>query len=140
MVIRHQRGFTLLEVLVALTIVAIAMGALIKVGGSQASNASYLRDRTLSHWVGMNVVASYQLAEDWPATGRFQGEEEMANHRWFWRAEISETFDVDVRRLDVMIRAQAHSDAPTISQLVAFLPRPSSNAAAGLPPTAEDAP
>lgn len=124
MVARCQRGFTLLEVLVALTIVAIAMGALIKVAGEQAVNAAYLRDRTLAHWVGMNVVAEYQLAEQWPETGRSQGEQVMAQRDWYWRAQISETPDEAVRRLDLTVHAEEGSAAPVLATLAAFLPQP----------------
>lgn len=128
---KSATGFTLLEVLVALAVLSITMAALIKGGGENAANAGYLRDRTLAHWVGMNTVAEYQLAENWPDTGRFQGEEEMAGRRWYWRAEVSETFDEDIRRLDVTV----YVDAPAFAQasdgaegqglasLAAFLPR-----------------
>lgn len=124
--VRRHRGFTLLEVLVALAVVAITMGALIKVAGTQASNASYLRDRTLAQWVGSNVVAAYQLDPAWPEPGLREGMEEMARQRWYWRAVVTDTFDNDVRRLDVSVRAREQRDAPELTSVVAFLPRPAS--------------
>ncbi len=57
---RH-RGFTLLEVLVALAVLAIAMAALIKTGGENTRSAAYLRDKTLAQWVAMNVIAEQRL-------------------------------------------------------------------------------
>ena len=122
---RHSRiaGFTLLEVLVALAVLGITMAALIKGGADNASNAAYLRDRTLAHWVGMNVVAEYQLQSDWPETGSRRGEEEMGGRRWYWRAEVSETFDDSVRRLDVLVRADDAPDAQNLVTLAAFLAR-----------------
>jgi general secretion pathway protein I len=118
-----NKGFTLLEVLVALAVVAITLAALIKGGADSAANASYLRDRSLAHWVGMNVVAEYQLEATWPRPGRFQGDEEMAGQRWYWRAEVSETFDQDVRRLDVRVYADDRTEAQALSSLAAYLPR-----------------
>lgn len=120
---RQAAGFTLLEVLVALAVLAIALAALVKGVGDNAANAAYLRDKSLAHWVGMNVVADYRLAEK-SGTGSKRGEEEMANHTWYWTATLSETFDEDVRRLDVTVRGEERKDAPSLVALVAFLPRP----------------
>ncbi len=119
-----HRGFTLLEVLVALAVLAIALASLIKGVGGSASNEAYLRDKTLAHWVAMNVVAEQQLAEKWPSKGKKQGTETMGGHEWFWRYEITETFDEDVRRLDVKVRANDDSDSSPLANMAAFLPKP----------------
>ena len=121
---KRCRGFTLLEVLVALAVLAIAMAALIKGAGDNARSAAYLRDKTLAQWVGMNVIAEQRLATGWPAPGIKRGREEMARHEWFWELKVSETFDVDVRRLDVAVRSSDDKDASPQGNLVAFLPRP----------------
>ncbi|MDQ1363726.1 MAG: ral secretion pathway protein, partial [Pseudomonadota bacterium] len=51
-----QRGFTLVEILVALTIIAIAMAALIKASGDYTASTSYLKQKTLAHYVAMNEL------------------------------------------------------------------------------------
>jgi general secretion pathway protein I len=119
-----EKGFTLLEVLVALAVLAIALASLLKGIFSNAANEAYLRDKTLAQWVAMNVVAEQQLAEQWPSKGNKQGSENMGGHEWFWRYEISETFDEDVRRLEVKVRASDDSDVSPLSSVVAFLPKP----------------
>ena len=58
-----QHGFTLLEVLVALAILAIVMGALIKVTDSYAFNAGYLQQKTLAQWIAENKATEYQLMQ-----------------------------------------------------------------------------
>ena len=55
------RGFTLLEVLVALAVIAIALASIIKAVGTGAANASYLRDKTFAHWVAANRLAQMQI-------------------------------------------------------------------------------
>ena len=123
---RHHRanGFTLLEVMVALAVLTIALAALIKGTADNANNAAYLRDKTLAHWVGMNVVAEQRLAAKWNEQGVQRGDEEMGNHVWYWSAKLVKTFDEDVRRLEVEVRDSDARDTTPLATLVAFLPRP----------------
>ena len=53
---RSCKGFTLLEVLVALTIVALALGALISTSGSHASSAGYLKQKPVAVWFEFQPV------------------------------------------------------------------------------------
>ena len=85
--LRSSRGFTLLEVLVALAIIAIAMGALIKTSGGQTANASYLKEKTLAHWVGMNQLVEQRITRGWPDIGNHQGSTEMARKEWYWKSK-----------------------------------------------------
>jgi len=128
--VRRCRGFTLLEVLVALMVLAIAMAALIKGGGENARSAAYLRDKSLAQWVAMNTVAEQRLAAEWPSSETRRGSEEMGGHEWFWELKIAETFDEDIRRLEVAVRAADDRQTAPLVNLVAFLPRPAAGAGA----------
>ncbi len=121
--LRRHSGFTLLEVLVALAVLAFALASLVKGIGGNASNEAYLRDKTLAQWVAMNVAAEMQLADKWPDKGKKQGSETMGGHEWFWRSEVSDTFDEDVLRLEVKVRVADDSDSSPLSSVVAFLPK-----------------
>ncbi len=121
---RRRRGFTLLEVLVALAVLAFAMAALIKTGAENARAAAHLRDKTLAQWVAMNVIAEQRLAAKWPSKGTKRGREEMARHEWFWELRTVETFDEDVRRLEVDVRPSEDREQAPLASLVAFLSRP----------------
>lgn len=119
---RLQRGFTLLEVLVAVAVLAVAMGALIKGGADAARKTAYLRDKTIAHWVGMNRVAEVEIAGAWPDTGTSKGVEEMAGREWHWEVKVLNTFDADVRRIEVAVGRES-SEEP-VARLVAFAGRP----------------
>lgn len=116
-------GFTLLEVMVALVIIALAMIAVIRAVGDNAGNAAYLRERTLAHWVAMNKVFEFQLSDEWPGAGRRTGTELMAESEWFWEAQISNTEDPDVRRMDMRVYRQDGDDS-ALALIVAYLGKP----------------
>lgn len=116
-------GFTLLEVMVALAVLAIAMAALVSSGTQSASNAAYLRDKSLAHWVAMNRVADLRLQKAWPSPGESRSEEEMANRQWFCLSKVSTTDDPDLRRVEVEVRASSEKDAAPLERVIAFLPR-----------------
>lgn len=121
---RAASGFTLLEVMVALAILAISLGAAIKSASTNAVNAAYLREKTLAQWVAMNVVAELQLQAQWPEAGERRGRVDMAGITWKWDAQISPTFDADIRRLDVKVAmSEPNSER---AQVVGYLPRPAS--------------
>jgi len=117
-----QKGFTLIEVLVALAVVAISMSALISSSSTSASNAAYLQDKTLAHWVGMNKVAELQLDPGWPSIGVKKGDYEFANQDWRWEATVSGTDDESIRRLDLKVFRQNSKEAVAI--LLAYLGKP----------------
>lgn len=121
----RQRGFTLLEVLVALGIVATALAALVRAGSDNATTAAYLRDKSLAEWVALNRIAELRLQEEWPSPGTREGEARMADRRWTWTVEVSETFDPDVRRADVTVHAADTEDGSGGAvRRAAFLGRP----------------
>ncbi len=117
---RRLQGFTLLEVLVALAILAIAMAAVIQAASDSARTQAILQERTIAGWIAENVIAEQQLENRWPDAGsRFSGETTMAGREWHWSVEVQATPEPDLRRLDVRVRP-AGSDT-TAAQLSAFL-------------------
>src|SRR6185312_9895832 len=67
-------GFTLIEVLVALAIVAVALSAGMRALAQGADGASSLKARTLALWVAQNELAKAQLADPPPSAGTTNGE------------------------------------------------------------------
>ncbi|HDZ56301.1 MAG TPA: type II secretion system protein GspI [Pseudomonas xinjiangensis] len=86
---RNDRGFTLLEVLVALTILGVALAALVKGGADHARNTAYLQERTMAHWAGQNILAEYETGMRPTAEGNRNGEVAMGPYRFGFQVNIS---------------------------------------------------
>jgi len=130
---RRSAGFTLVEILVALAVLAIAVAAVTAAVSGNVSNAVYLQDRTLAHWVAMNKVAELQSTQDWPGAGTQHGESLMASQQWSWEVKISTTEDPNVRRLDVKVFA-GQDKGQALTSMVAYVGRPAVSAGAGQVP------
>lgn len=120
---RCTQGFTLIEVMVALAVLAIALSAITKGVSQNTVNLGYLRDRTLAHWVAMNKIAELQIRRDWPGPGATQGSSEMAGREWHWTVTVKETADTDVRLLDVEVSAGKDNKQP-LTHLLGYLGKP----------------
>ena len=94
----HHSGFTLIEVMVALTIIAISLGALLSTSGTQANSATYLKQKTLAHWVALNELAEIDANDTFPDTGKKKGSTSMANHDWYWIRKTTKLADSNNRR------------------------------------------
>ena len=103
---RDCSGFTLIEVLVALAIVAVGMAALLGALSSSASTTAYLRDKTFAEWAALNQIATVRLKMHTapPATGNTTGEVDFAGRSWHWRQEVSATEVQGIVRIDVKVR------------------------------------
>jgi general secretion pathway protein I len=87
------RGFTLLEVLIALVITASVLAAIMASATTAARAERLLRERTLAQWVARNLVAEIELNDPWPALGTRAGEARMAGQTWRWRTTASAALD-----------------------------------------------
>lgn len=95
---KKSSGFTLIEVMVALTIIAISLGALLSTSGTQAYSATYLKQKTLAHWVALNELAQLSTENTFPDTGESKGSTSMANHDWYWTRKTTKLADSNNRR------------------------------------------
>ena len=121
---QQQRGFTLLEIMVALVILAVGMSALVKAAGGNAANASYLKSKTFAQWVAANKVTEIQIQHQWPKTGTQSGRTFYAGVEWSWQVKTISTLDKDIRRIEVSVQQEAEHDADPLVTLTAFIGKP----------------
>jgi len=118
----RQHGFTLIEVMVALVIIAISLTGMAVTMGGMLNNATTLRERTYASWIAQNKIVEMRVANVVPDLGSTSGEIEYAYAFWDWRAEVSETGIENLYRVDVEI-SHAGSNDP-IRKVTGFLGEP----------------
>jgi general secretion pathway protein I len=105
----HRRppcgGFTLIEVLVALFILAITMAAVSRTASSSINHVDAMRIRVIADWVAQNRLAEHQARNDWPAPGIKTGEEAQAGQSYRWQEEVIATPNPTMRRIVVNVYA-----------------------------------
>jgi general secretion pathway protein I len=109
------RGFTLIEVLVALVVVSLGMLAVIQTVGQTANNSTYMRDKTVAHWIAMNQLTEVRLQPNPPPIDKSSDEIEMNGRDWRWTMEVKQTAIETIRRIDIRVRL---AEAPETSSLV----------------------
>ena len=115
-----RAGFTLVEVLVALAIVAVALAAGFRSVAQSADSATALKARTLALWVAQNRLAAAQLESPAPQTGERSGNETQAGAAFIWRETVSTTPNPAFRKIEIGVGAAAQPDY-TLVRLVGYL-------------------
>ena len=115
------RGFTLVEVLVALAIVSVGMLAVFKVIGDTAMNVAYLKDRSFAAWIADNRITELRLAGELPSVDETRGDLEFAGRRWFWVQKVATTPVDGLRRIDVSVRREEDAEGTSLVSMAGFI-------------------
>ncbi|MGH8496445.1 MAG: type II secretion system minor pseudopilin GspI, partial [Gammaproteobacteria bacterium] len=111
----NELAFTLVEVMVALSIVAIGMLAAFSAVNQIVSDTTYLRNKTLADWIAMNQLTDMRLEGGLPEIGESDGEVEFAEQDWRWEARVSETPVESMRRIEIDVTLANEPDTVLIT-------------------------
>ncbi len=100
---RRLGGFTLVEVMVALSIVALSLLAIAASMNQMIDAANTMRERTYASWIAQNKIAELRLANEAVEVSSTSGELDYGNATWAWTADVSETGIEGFFRIDVSV-------------------------------------
>lgn len=116
---RASSGFTLIEILLALAIIAIALTALLKAIAQNVDNTHRIKEKTISHWVAMQGVAMVQLGLLKVTQGQETTQDTtMLGQHWFWRVQVSNTPQKNMQLITISVSTQ--KNGPFREELHAF--------------------
>lgn len=117
--LRSQRGFTLIEVLLALSIIAIALTALLKATAQNVANTQRLQEKTISHLIAMQGVSMVQLGLlTVSPTQEATQITNMLGQRWYWRVKLNATAIHSVQQITITV--SKNQAGPFTNPLIAF--------------------
>ncbi|WP_163834576.1 type II secretion system minor pseudopilin GspI [Spartinivicinus ruber] len=105
------KGFTLLEVMVALAIFASAAAVLVISDGSAIKQTIYLEEKILASWIAENQLARMQLEAQWPELGKKEGTVSFAQRNWKVVTEVSKTSQSNFNKVELTVSRQEQTQS-----------------------------
>jgi len=100
----RQSGFTLIEVMLAMAVFAVAGVALLGVADNNYRHISLLEEKMLANWVASNQLVELSLATTWPPKNNRKGNVEMAGRTWYWQQKVIKTDNNLLRQIIMEVR------------------------------------
>jgi len=122
---RRPAGFTLVEVMIALFVVALALPALLFALSQQVDATAYLRDKSVAHAVASNKLSELRIlsqARQAALRSSDSGVTHMAQRDWYWWVDTQPTQNAYFYRVDIVVAAREDARDTPLYTLVASLP------------------
>lgn len=117
--VHTMKGMTLIEVLVALVIIAVALSAAIRSVNAGVANTDYLKQKSFAHWVAMNSVAEQQVIVLTGAKNEWT-ETELAGRSWYINTKAIVTGDKSILRVETNVYRE-RNDESALANIISFV-------------------
>ncbi|MEW6992206.1 type II secretion system minor pseudopilin GspI [Colwelliaceae bacterium 6441] len=117
---RVYLGFTLIEVLLALSVFSLAGLALLNTADTHFNSLNNLENKMLADWVASNQLVEVNLNKTWPPKNNKTGKAEMAGREWHWQQKVIKTEDNDMRAVVVEVRF-SENDELALTSLMTYV-------------------
>jgi general secretion pathway protein I len=107
-----QKGFTLIEVMIALAVVAIGLMATLKAINEEVNGANMTRNKMLALWVLENKVSEIRLSANLPSIGTNQGQQILYSQTWQWQTNTTLTANPKIRKVEIAIFSSQTKKSP----------------------------
>lgn len=121
---RVSRGFTLLEVMMALSLLATAGIAVLSLSGDVVRNTPIVTERNLARLVADNQMVDLQLGNPVPGSHWQWQQQELAGQTWHARFRRIDTALQEFQAIDVEVRRQRQESSPVLAFLRSYQIRP----------------
>lgn len=117
----NTKGFTLIEVVLAMAIFALASLAALSAASGHLRSVGELENRTFATMVAANRMAEMHYERRWPPVNDAQGEVELAGKQWHWQQQVTQTVTDDLQEVTIIVRLDP--DGPEEARLSSFVGR-----------------
>jgi general secretion pathway protein I len=117
---KASTGFTLIEVMLAMAVFAIAGVALLTTADNHFRNMSHLESKMLTNWIASNQLVEATLEKKWPPKNNKKGKVELAGKEWFWLQKVIKTTDKNMRSVIIEVRA-TEQQKTAVSSLMTYV-------------------
>jgi len=114
------KGFTLIEVMIALAVVAIGLMATLNAANQEIRGASLTQDKMTAYWLMQNKIAEIRLASTWPSIKKNKGSDKIFGQTWRWQTDTKTTDNPKIRKVRISLSPATAdiTEDPTLQQTI----------------------
>jgi general secretion pathway protein I len=120
---KRSKGFTLIEVMLAMAVFSIAGIAILGTADTNVRNLGYLESKIMASWVASSQLVEVTVNSEWPPKNNKKGKVELAGQTWFWQQKVLKTTDKDMRSIVMQVRLD-EKEASALTSLTTYISKP----------------